>query len=321
MYPKTRMRRLRREILRPIFTETRLSPDAFCLPLFFDETAEEEIPISSMPGQVRYPLSAAEPLAQKLYAEGVRSVILFGIPKEKDSCATQAFAEDGVIQRAVSAMKKAAPNLVVITDLCACEYTSHGHCGIIRGEELDNDESLLLMQKIAVSQAKAGADMVAPSCMLDGMVSAIRDALDDAGFSHIPIMSYSTKFASALYGPFREAADSGFAFGDRQSYQMNPANAREAFRESELDAEEGADILMVKPATFYLDVLADIRNLGLPVAAYHVSGEYAMIKAAAENGWLDEKKVVMEAMTSLKRAGADFIITYYTRDILRWLHE
>jgi porphobilinogen synthase len=315
------MRRLRREILRPIFTETRLSPDAFCLPLFFDETAEEEIPISSMPGQVRYPLSAAESLAQKLYAEGVRSVILFGIPKEKDSCATQAFAEDGVIQRAVSAMKKAAPNLVVITDLCACEYTSHGHCGIIRGEELDNDESLLLMQKIAVSQAKAGADMVAPSCMLDGMVSAIREALDYEGFSNIPIMSYSTKFASSLYGPFREAADSGFAFGDRKSYQMNPANAREAFRESELDAEEGADILMVKPATFYLDVLSDIRSLGLPVAAYHVSGEYAMIKAATANGWIDEEKVVMEAMTSIKRAGADLIITYYTRDILRWLNE
>ena len=321
MYPKTRMRRLRREILRPIFTETRLSPDAFCLPLFFDEAAKEEVQISSMPGQVRYPLSAAEPLAKTLYAEGVRSVILFGIPKEKDSCATQAFADDGVIQRAVSAMKKAAPNLVVITDLCACEYTSHGHCGIIRGEELDNDESLLLMQKIAVSQAKAGADMVAPSCMLDGMVSAIREALDYEGFSNIPIMSYSTKFASSLYGPFREAADSGFAFGDRKTYQMNPANAREAFRESELDAEEGADILMVKPATFYLDVLSDIRSLGLPVAAYHVSGEYAMIKAAAQNGWIDEEKVVMEAMTSIKRAGADLIITYYTRDILRWLNE
>ncbi|MBQ4135277.1 MAG: porphobilinogen synthase [Methanocorpusculum sp.] len=321
MYPKTRMRRLRRDILRPIFTETRLSPEAFCLPLFFDEAAKEEVPISSMPGQVRYPLSAAEPLAKTLYAEGVRSVILFGIPKEKDACATQAFAEDGVIQRAVSAMKAAEPRLVVITDLCACEYTSHGHCGIIRGEELDNDESLLLMQKIAVSQAKAGADMVAPSCMLDGMVSAIREALDYEGFSNIPIMSYSTKFASSLYGPFREAADSGFAFGDRKTYQMNPANAREAFRESELDAEEGADILMVKPATFYLDVLADICSLGLPVAAYHVSGEYAMIKAAAANGWIDEKKVVMEAMTSIKRAGADFIITYYTRDILRWLHE
>lgn len=319
MYPKTRLRRLRRDILRPLFTETRLSPETFCLPLFFDEAAEEEVPLSSLPGQVRYPLSAAAALARELYAEGVRSVILFGIPKEKDACATQAFSDAGVIQQAVSAMKEAEPRLVVITDLCACEYTSHGHCGIIRDGELDNDASLLLMQKIAVSQAKAGADMVAPSCMLDGMVSAIREALDDAGYSNIPIMSYSTKFASALYGPFREAANSGFLFGDRKSYQMNPANAREAFRESELDAEEGADILMVKPATFYLDVLSDIRSLGLPVAAYHVSGEYAMIKAAAANGWIDEKAVVLEAMTSLKRAGADVIITYYTRDILRWL--
>lgn len=325
MYPKTRLRRLRKDLLRPIFTETRLAPEAFCLPLFFDEAAEQAVPISSMPGQFRYPLSAAADLARELFAEGVRSVVLFGIPKEKDDCASEAFAADGVIQQATALMKAAEPRLVVITDLCACEYTSHGHCGIIRetagGFELDNDASLLLMQKIAVSQAKAGADMVAPSCMLDGMVSAIRDALDDAGYSNIPIMSYSTKFASALYGPFREAADSGFAFGDRKTYQMNPANAREAFRESELDAAEGADILMVKPATFYLDVLADIRSLGLPVAAYHVSGEYAMIKAAAANGWIDEKAVVLEAMTSLRRAGADLIITYYTRDILRWLNE
>ncbi len=325
MYPKTRLRRLRRGILRPLFTETRLSSEMFCLPLFFDETAETEVPISSMPGQVRYPLHKAADLACELYAEGVRSVVLFGIPKEKDEAATQAFADDGVIQKAVRLMKAAEPRLVVITDLCACEYTSHGHCGIIHetcdGLDLDNDASLILMQKIAVAQAKAGADMVAPSCMLDGMVAAIREALDDAGFENVPIMSYSTKFASALYGPFREAADSGFAFGDRQTYQMNPANAREAFRESALDGEEGADILMVKPATFYLDVVADIKGLGLPVAAYHVSGEYAMIKAAAQNGWIDEKRVVMEAMTSLARAGADLIITYYTRDILRWLHE
>lgn len=325
MYPKTRMRRLRRTILRPLFTETRLNPELFCMPIFFDEAATEIVPISSMPDQMRYPLSDAENLAKELYAEGVRSVVLFGIPKEKDECATQAFANDGVIQRAVMLMKKAEPRLVIITDLCACEYTTHGHCGIIHetrdGFDLDNDASLTLMQKIAVSQAKAGADIVAPSCMLDGMVAAIRDALDDAGFTDIPIMSYSTKFASALYGPFREAADSGFSFGNRESYQMNPANAREAFRESELDAKEGADILMVKPAGIYLDILADIKQLGLPVAAYHVSGEYAMIKAAALNGWIDEKRVVMETMTSIKRAGADLIITYYTRDILRWLNE
>ncbi|HJK12843.1 MAG TPA: porphobilinogen synthase, partial [Methanocorpusculum sp.] len=207
--------------------------------------------------------------------------------------------------------------------LCACEYTDHGHCGIIHeswdGPDLDNDASLELMQKIAVSQAEAGADMVAPSCMLDGMVTAIRTALDEAGYEYIPIMSYSTKFASALYGPFREAADSGFSFGDRSTYQMNPANGREAFRESLLDMEEGADILMVKPASFYLDVLAQVRGLGLPTAAYQVSGEYSMIKAAAQNGWIDEKRIVMESLTSIKRAGADLIITYYAQDVARWL--
>ncbi|HJK11386.1 MAG TPA: porphobilinogen synthase, partial [Methanocorpusculum sp.] len=208
-------------------------------------------------------------------------------------------------------------------DLWACEYTDHGHCGIIHescdGPDLDNDASLELMQKIAVSQAEAGADMVAPSCMLDGMVTAIRTALDEAGYEYIPIMSYSTKFASALYGPFREAADSGFSFGDRSTYQMNPANGREAFRESLLDMEEGADILMVKPASFYLDVLAQVRELGLPTAAYQVSGEYSMIKAAAQNGWIDEKRIVMESLTSIKRAGADLIITYYAQDVARWL--
>ena len=230
MYPQTRMRRLRSKNLLPLVTETHLHSEQFCLPLFFDENAETEVPISSMPGQVRYPLSRAASLAEELFAEGIRSVIIFGIPKEKDAAASSAFAKDGVVQKAVSAMKKAAPDLVVITDLCACEYTTHGHCGIVHetcsGFELDNDASLSLMEKIAVSQAEAGADMVAPSCMLDGMVSAIRKALDDAGFSSVPIMSYSTKFASCLYGPFREAADSGFSFGDRSSYQMNPANRR-----------------------------------------------------------------------------------------------
>lgn len=325
MYPETRMRRLRRSILRPLFTETTLSKNDFILPIFFDETAEQRTEIASMPGQFRYPLSEAKDLAKILSAEGVKAVILFGIPKMKDEQASEAFGETSVIQTATRLMKEAAPNLVVITDLCACEYTSHGHCGVIAetcdGPDLDNDASLELIAKIAVSQAKAGADMVAPSCMLDGMVSVIRKALDENGFSNIPIMSYSTKFASALYGPFRSAADSGMAFGDRASYQMNPANAREAFRESELDAEEGADILMVKPAGPYLDVLADVKTIGLPTAAYHVSGEYSMIKAAAQNGWIDEKRVVLETMTSLKRAGANLIITYYARDILRWLNE
>lgn len=278
-----------------------------------------------MPGQFRYPLSDAGTIASELVQEGVKSVLIFGIPKEKNLQASSAFAENGIVQQAVRALKAAEPELVVITDVCACEYTSHGHCGIIHetceGPDLDNDASLRLMQKIAVSHAQAGADIVAPSCMLDGMVLAIRDALDTAGFSDLPIMSYSTKFASCLYGPFREAADSGFSFGDRTTYQMNPANKEEAFREGKLDAEEGADILMVKPATFYLDIISAVKRLGLPVAAYHVSGEYSMIKAAVSSGYLDERKTVMEAMISLKRAGADFIITYYTRDILRWLNE
>ena len=274
-------------------------------------------------GQFRWPLSAAADVAKDLAADGIKAVILFGIPKTKDAVASSAFASDGVIQEATRAIKAAVPEMVVITDLCACEYTDHGHCGIIHescdGPDLDNDASLELMQKIAVSQAEAGADMVAPSCMLDGMVTAIRTALDEAGYEYIPIMSYSTKFASALYGPFREAADSGFSFGDRSTYQMNPANGREAFRESLLDMEEGADILMVKPASFYLDVLAQVRELGLPTAAYQVSGEYSMIKAAAQNGWIDEKRIVMESLTSIKRAGADLIITYYAQDVARWL--
>lgn len=293
------------------------------MPLFFVEGAAEKVPIASMPGQFRWPLSAAADVAKDLAADGIKAVILFGIPKTKDAVASSAFASDGVIQEATRAIKAAVPEMVVITDLCACEYTDHGHCGIIHescdGPDLDNDASLELMQKIAVSQAEAGADMVAPSCMLDGMVTAIRTALDEAGYEYIPIMSYSTKFASALYGPFREAADSGFSFGDRSTYQMNPANGREAFRESLLDMEEGADILMVKPASFYLDVLAQVRELGLPTAAYQVSGEYSMIKAVAQNGWIDEKRIVMESLTSIKRAGADLIITYYAQDVARWL--
>lgn len=323
MFPQTRLRRLRRQSLRPLFTETHVTINDLIMPLFFVEGAAEKVPIASMPGQFRWPLSAAADVAKDLAADGIKAVILFGIPKTKDAVASSAFASDGVIQEATRAIKAAVPEMVVITDLCACEYTDHGHCGIIHescdGPDLDNDASLELMQKIAVSQAEAGADMVAPSCMLDGMVTAIRTALDEAGYEYVPIMSYSTKFASALYGPFREAADSGFSFGDRSTYQMNPANGREAFRESLLDMEEGADILMVKPASFYLDVLAQVRGLGLPTAAYQVSGEYSMIKAAAQNGWIDEKRIVMESLTSIKRAGADLIITYYAQDVARWL--
>lgn len=317
------MRRLRRKSLRPLFAETKLSAEDLVMPLFFDEQITKKIPIASMPGQFRWPISDAAKISREIFDAGVRAVILFGIPKKKDNEASEAFADDGVIQKAVRKIKSEVPEIVIITDLCACEYTSHGHCGIISENgmepDLDNDASLLLMQKIAVAQAKAGTDIVAPSCMLDGMVAAIRSALDENGFSNTPIMSYSTKFASAFYGPFREAADSGFTFGDRESYQMNPANAREAVRESLLDKEEGADILMVKPAGMYLDILAKVKELGLPVAAYQVSGEYAMIKAAAMNGWIDEKKAVMESLLSIKRAGADLIITYYAVDAAGWL--
>ncbi len=320
MYPQIRMRRLRQNILQPMFRETRLVKDELIMPLFFDENGVKPVPIASMPGQFRYPLSCAEEVAEEMKAAGIRAVLLFGIPKCKDAEASGAFAENGVVQEATRRIKAAVPDLVVITDTCACEYTSHGHCGILCGKELDNDASLLLMEKIAVSQAAAGADMIAPSCMLDGQVMAIREALDEAGFSNTPIMSYSTKFASSLYGPFREAADSGFAFGDRTTYQMSPANRREAIRESYLDEMEGADILMVKPAGFYLDILRDVReSTDLPVAAYQVSGEYAMIKAAGQNGWIDEKKIMMESLLAIKRAGADLIITYFAKEAAEML--
>ncbi|MDD3257748.1 MAG: porphobilinogen synthase [Methanocorpusculum sp.] len=320
MYPQTRMRRLRQNNLQPMFKETRIVKDELIMPLFFDYNATSPVPIKSMPGQFRYPLSYAEKVAKEMKEAGVHSVLLFGIPKTKDLDASGAFSEDGIVQEAIRRMKAAVPDLVVIADTCACEYTSHGHCGILCGTELDNDASLILIEKIAVSQAAAGADIIAPSCMLDGQVGAIREALDEAGFSNTPIMSYSTKFASSLYGPFREAADSGFQFGDRTTYQMSPANRREAIRESYLDEMEGADILMVKPAGFYLDILRDVRDASdLPVAAYQVSGEYSMIKAAGANGWINENKVIMESLLSIKRAGADLIITYFAKEVAEHL--
>jgi len=264
-------------------------------------------------------------VAEEVLDKGLSAVLLFGIPKSKDDAASAAYDENGVVQQAVREIKKAVPEMVVITDVCACEYTSHGHCGIVgetrNGTDLLNDPSLDLMNRIATSHAEAGADIVAPSCMLDGMVGSIRTALDDRGFGETLIMSYSTKFASAFYGPFREAADSGFSFGDRTTYQIDPANRREAVLESELDVAEGADILMVKPAGLYLDILADIATLGLPVAGYQVSGEYAMIKAAAERGWIAERAAALESLTCLKRAGADLIITYFARDAAGWLVE
>jgi len=318
------MRRVRSRTIQPLLCETTISKKDLVAPLFVDETASAPVPISSMPGQFRYPVGEIAAVVQKFRDRGIRAVLLFGIPAHKDESATAAYDPQGIVQQAVRKIKAACPAMAVITDVCACEYTSHGHCGIVGDSrcgdpDLLNDESLLIMNKIATSHAEAGADIVAPSCMLDGMVRSIRTALDEAGYLDILIMSYSTKFSSALYGPFREAAGSGYLFGDRTTYQMNPANGREAFLESQLDAQEGADILMVKPAGPYLDVLAEVATLGLPVAAYQVSGEYAMIKAAAERGWIKEKETVLETLTCIKRAGADLIITYFAYDVCGWL--
>ncbi|HDR72574.1 MAG TPA: porphobilinogen synthase [Methanoculleus sp.] len=325
MYPKTRLRRLRKRLFQPLFKENRLHKTDLIAPVFVDETIDARRPILSMPGQSRIPPDTVKEVAETLWDCGLSAMVLFGIPAHKDAQGSGAYAPGGVIQTAVQAVKRAVPDMAVITDVCACEYTDHGHCGIIGdtpcGPDLLNDPSLDLMATIAVSHAESGADMVAPSCMLDGMVAAIRNALDGAGHVDLPIMSYSTKYASALYGPFREAADSGYAFGDRSTYQLDPANAREGVRESVLDAEEGADVLMVKPAGFYLDIISSVASIGLPVAAYQVSGEYAMIKAAGGNGWLDERQVVMESLTAIKRAGADLIITYFAEDVAGWLDE
>jgi porphobilinogen synthase len=325
IFPNRRMRRSRSRHIQPLLREVTVSKNDIIAPLFVDENIRAPLPIEAMPGQSRYPVAGVAAVAGELFRHGIRSVLLFGIPKEKDSCGSSAHDPQGVVQQAVRRIKDAVPQMVVITDVCACEYTDHGHCGIIgetrNGIDLLNDPSLELMNKVAISHAESGADIIAPSCMLDGMVGSIRSALDEAGHDRVLIMSYSTKFASALYGPFREAADSGFSFGDRSTYQIHPANSREAFLESQLDADEGADILMVKPAGFYLDVLAEVATLGLPVAAYQVSGEYSMIKAAAANGWLKEKETVLESLNCIKRAGADLIITYFAADVARWLDE
>lgn len=316
-----RPRRLRRsETLRSLVRETRLAPEDFILPLFAcpGERVRREIP--SMPGV--YNLSVDEVAREAAGAQqiGVKGIILFGLPETKDEAGSGAYHEKGIVQQAVRAIRNSAPDLVIMTDTCLCEYTSHGHCGVVRDGEVINDESLMLLVSTAVSQAEAGADVVAPSAMMDGQVGAIREALDDAGFDQVAIMAYAVKYASAFYGPFREAADSAPAFGDRRAYQMDAANAREAMREAELDYAEGADFLMVKPATVYLDILKMLREqFDLPLAAYHVSGEYAMIKAAAQNGWIDEQRVMMETLTSIKRAGADIILTYYAREAVRAL--
>ena len=316
-----RPRRLRRtETLRALVRETRLAPEDFILPLFAcaGEKVRREIP--SMPGVHNLSVDEIAKEAAEASAIGVKGVILFGLPETKDEAGSGAYHEQGIVQQAVRAIRATAPDLVIITDTCLCEYTSHGHCGVVRDGEVLNDPSLELLARTAVSQAEAGADVVAPSAMMDGQVGVIRDALDDAGFDQVAIMAYAVKYASGFYGPFREAADSAPAFGDRRAYQMDAANAREAMREAELDYAEGADILMVKPATCYLDIIKTLREeFDLPIAAYHVSGEYAMIKAAARNGWIDEQRVMMETLTSIKRAGADIILTYYAREAIKLL--
>ena len=271
-----------------------------------------------MPGVHNLSVDQVVREASEAFELGIQSVLLFGLPETKDETATGAYSESGIVQQAIRAIRRAVPEMIIITDTCLCEYTSHGHCGVIREGEVLNDETLGLLARTAVSQAEAGADIIAPSAMMDGQVAAIREGLDDSGFEQVPIMSYAVKYASAFYGPFREAADSAPAFGDRRAYQMDAANAREAMREAELDYAEGADMLMVKPALPYLDILKAVRDrFDLPLAAYHVSGEYAMIKAAAERGWIDEERVMLETLTGIKRAGADIIITYYAREAVK----
>ena len=316
-FPSQRMRRLRRtETLRRMSVETRLSRDNLVLPLFVVEGSGVREPVASMPGVLRFSVDQVVDEAKRVSDLGVPAVILFGIPEDKDPVGTGADAANGIVQRAVSAIKRSVPNLCVMTDVCLCEYTDHGHCGIIEGEEVLNDPSVERLASTALSHARAGADIVAPSDMMDGRVAAIRTALDANGFEEIAIVAYAAKFASAFYGPFRDAAESTPQFGDRRSYQMDPPNRREALREMRLDLEEGADVLMVKPAMPYLDILADARReFDVPLAAYQVSGEYAMIHAAAQNGWIDGERAMEEALISIKRAGADWILTYAAADM------
>jgi len=322
-FPTTRPRRLRSTpALRALVRETELSPRDFVLPLFIRPGKGQKRPISSMPGHFQYSIDEAVKAAREAVRLGVPELILFGIPDKKDAKASGAYASDGIVQTAAKAIKRAHPGLILIADLCFCEYTDHGHCGIVKDGRVLNDPTLELAAKTAVSQARAGFDIVAPSGMMDGQVAVMRRALDAAGFSDTPILAYAAKYASGYYGPFREAAESPPAFGDRASYQMDPANFREALREVALDVEEGADMVMVKPALPYLDVLRAVKErFNLPTAAYQVSGEFAMIKAAAKNGWIDEKRVALETLTSIKRAGADFILTYYALEAARWLGE
>ncbi len=320
-FPTVRLRRLRRTPeLRALVRETHLSPRDFILPLFVVPGENVRQEIAALPGHAHLSVDRLVDEARDAYQEGIGAVILFGLPETKDETGSSARALDGPVQKAIISLKRELPGLVVITDVCLCQYTDHGHCGVLDQNGVDNDSTIELLAQTALSHATAGADMVAPSDMMDGRIQAIRTRLDECGLSQVSIMAYSAKFASAFYGPFREAAHSAPSHGDRKSYQMDPANRREAWREAELDAAEGADILMVKPALAYLDLIRDLRErFPHPLAAYNVSGEYAMIKAAAEKGWVDERAITLETLTGIKRAGADLILTYHAREAARWL--
>jgi len=320
-FPATRMRRMRRtQALRDLVRETELSPRHLVQPLFVVPGEGVRQPVESMPGVERYSINELVEVAGEVHEAGVPAVILFGIPEHKDEAGTGAYDDEGIVQMAIRALKKEHPDLTVITDVCLCEYTDHGHCGFMRDGEVDNDITIELIAKTAVSHAEAGADVVAPSDMMDGRIGAVRGQLDEEGHADVPIIAYAAKYASAFYGPFRDAAESTPQFGDRRGYQMDPGNALEAVREARLDLEEGADVVMVKPAVTYLDVIRRVKDeLGVPVAAYHVSGEYAALKAAALNGWVDERAAVLETLTSIRRAGADVILTYYAKDVAEWL--
>jgi porphobilinogen synthase len=322
-FPEYRARRLRRtETLRSMVREVRLHTDDFIMPFFVRHGKGVKKPVASMPGQFQLSPDVLVRELKEPVDRGIPAILLFGIPQKKDPVGTEGYAKNGIVQQAIREVKSAFPGLVVITDVCLCEYTDHGHCGVIRDNDVDNDLTLELLAKMAVSHANAGADIVAPSDMMDGRVSAIREALDEGGFDWLPIMSYAAKYASAFYGPFRDAAESPPKFGDRRSYQMDPANSDEALREVALDVDEGADLIMVKPALPYLDVIWRVRNtFDLPLVAYNVSGEFAMIKAAAQNGWIDGDRCMMEALTAIKRAGADLIISYHALEAVRILQK
>jgi len=323
-FPTVRMRRLRRTpALRDMMHKVRLHPSNLIYPVFVDENAQAPIPIESMPGHSRLPIQNVVNEVRQTVEQGIKAVILFGVPSKKDETGSEAFAVDGVVQKAVRSLKNEfGDELVVVTDVCLCEYTTHGHCGVVKNGEIANDLTLGILQKVAASHAQAGADIVAPSSMMDGQVRFIREALDDTGFSQVGIMAYSAKYASCFYGPFRDAVECAPKFGDRKSYQMGYGNPQEALREMELDIGEGADIIMVKPALAYLDVINLAKSkFNAPIAAYNVSGEYAMVKAAAKMGWIDEKAAILEILTGIKRAGADLIITYFAKDVRSWMNQ